>query len=126
MAFSFPAAAADRPHETSRRIWVRRVTLIAGGAASLGFDTVTTRRATAAGAVESNALFADSQGRPQWGRIIGIKAGLCGGSAVFEETHVFHAWKSPSADWTWTTINAGTAGFYTWTGWHNLQLNPKQ
>ena len=113
----------DSEHpRTPKRVWVRRLTLAAGCAASLVFDTVTTRRAANAGAVETNGLFANSQGQPQWGRMIGIKAALCGASAVLQETHIFRAWQSPAADWTWTGINAGTAAVYSWAGWHNLQV----
>ena len=107
---------------SSRRVWIRRATLIAGCAASLAFDTVTTRRGVAAGAVEANGLLADSQGRPEYGRMIGIKAGSCAVSAVLQETHFFGVWNTPAADNTWTAVNAGIAAEYTWTGFHNLSL----
>ncbi len=125
LALSSPAAdmVLENPHpRTSKRVWIRRATLAAGCAASLVFDTLSTRRATNAGAVESNGLFASPQGSPQWGRMIGFKAGLCGATAVMEETHMFHAWKNPNADWTWTGVNAATTALYTWTGFHNMKL----
>jgi hypothetical protein len=106
----------------SKRVWIRRATLIAGCAASLAFDSFTTRRGVAAGAVEANGLLADSQGRPEWGRMIGIKAGSCAVSAVLQETHFFGAWNTPTADYTWTAVNTGIAAEYTWTGFHNLSL----
>jgi hypothetical protein len=112
-------------HEHSRtpkRVWIRRATLVAGCAASLVFDTLSTRRAVSTGAVEANGLLADPQGNPNWGRVIGLKAGLCGISAVMEETQSFHTWKTPNADWTWTGINVGTTAVYTWAGFHNLSL----
>jgi hypothetical protein len=113
----------DSEHpRTPRRVWVRRLTMAAACSASLAFDTFTTRRAVSAGAVETNGLFANSQGQPQWGRMIGIKAAFCGASAVLQETHIFRTRQSPSADWTWTGINAGTAAVYFWAGWHNLQV----
>lgn len=113
----------DSEHpRTPKRVWIRRATLVAGCAASLAFDTLTTRRAVSAGAVESNGLFANSQGQPQWGRMIAIKAGLCGVSAVLQETHIFKTWETPAADWTWAGINAATTGIYSWAGWHNLQV----
>lgn len=105
---------------TPKRVWIRRATLAAGCAASLAFDTLTTRRAVSHGAVESNALFANAQGQPQWGRMIGIKAALCGSTALLEESHVFKSWQTPASDWTWTGINTGITGLYTWAGWHNL------
>jgi hypothetical protein len=117
LAFSIPAA--DR---APKRVWVRRATLVTGCAASLIFDTLSTRRAINAGAIESTGIFAGPQGNPQWGRMIGIKAGLCGATAIMQETHVFRAWKSPNADWAWAGINASTAAVYTWAGFHNLNL----
>ncbi len=121
---ALPAAdLLEREHpRTLKRVWIRRATLVAGCAASLVFDTLSTRRAINAGAVESNGLFANPQGGPQWGRVIGTKAGLCGATAILEETHLFHAWKNPNADWTWTGANLATAAIYTWTGFHNLKL----
>ena len=124
LAVNMPAAdliVAGRSR-TPKRAWIRRATLAAGCAASLLVDTVSTQRATAAGAVERNPLFSDSQGRPQWGRIAGIKAGFCGVSAIMQETHVFRTWQGPRSDWTWTGINAGTTAVYTWAGIHNLGL----
>ena len=112
-----------REHSRSaKRTWIRRATLIAGCAASLAFDTLTTRRAVAAGAVETNGILAGSAGQPQWGRVIGLKAAFCGISTAFEETHAFGMWKTPASDWTWTAVNAGTASVYTWAGFHNLKL----
>ena len=107
---------------SSKRKWVRRITLAAACAGSLAFDSISTRRAVAAGAVESNGLLAGSQGAPAWGRVIGIKAAFCGAAAVVEETHTFGAWKSPASDWSWTAVNATTVSVYTWAGFHNLKL----
>ena len=129
-AFSGSAISAanlldsERPR-TPKRVWMRRLTTAAGCAASLAFDTLTTRRAVNAGAVETNGLFANSQGQPQWGRMVGIKAAFFGASIVLQETHIFRTWQSPSADWRWTGINVGTAAVYSWAGWHNLQVASK-
>ncbi|HLH40644.1 MAG TPA: hypothetical protein VKX39_15950 [Bryobacteraceae bacterium] len=117
------ANVIDSEHpRTPRRIWVRRLTLAAGCAASLAFDTWSTQRAVSAGALEANRLFANPQGQPQWTRMISIKAGVCGASAILQETHLFRTWESPAADWTWTGVNAGAAGLYSWTSWHNFSL----
>ena len=105
---------------TSKRVWIRRITLASACAASLGFDAVTTHRAVSAGAVESNGLLADSQGRPQWGRVIGIKAGMCAASAFLQERH--SAWQSPRSDWTFTGVNLGVTAGYTWIGLRNLRV----
>src|SRR5437879_10710583 len=96
LAGSLPAAERTTP----KRVWIRRATLAASCAASLVFDTMSTRRVVSAGGVESNPLFADASGRPQWGRVIGFKAGMCGVSTIMQETHVFHAWEGPRSDWT--------------------------
>jgi hypothetical protein len=116
-------SGAGREHSrTPKRVWIRRATLVAGCAASLVFDTLSTRRAINAGAIEGNGLLSNGQGNPNWGAMIGLKAGLCGASAVMEETRSFHAWKTPNADWTWTSLNLGTTAVYTWAGFHNLNL----
>jgi hypothetical protein len=105
---------AEQP-PTSKRIWIRRITLGAACAASLGFDTATTHQAVSAGAVESNPLLA-SQGKPAWGRVIGIKAGSCAVSAYFQEKS-----RSSQSDWTFTGVNAGMTAGYTAVGIHNLR-----
>ena len=111
----------ERP-PTPKRVWIRRVTLAAGCAASLAFDTITTRRATANGAIETNSLLAGSNGQPAWGRVIGFKVGSCAATALLQETHTFGTWKTPASDKTWTGINLGIAAEYTWAGFHNLNL----
>ena len=109
---------------TSKAKWIRRATLIAGCAASLAFDTLSTRRALANGAVESNGLLSNPNGSVSWGRVVGLKAGFCGVSAAMQETHVFGLYNTPKSDWTWIALNAGTASVYTWAGFHNLSLAP--
>src|SRR5579872_1734580 len=120
-AMMLPAADLVERPRTPKRVWVRRITLAAGCAASLGFDTFTTRRAVAAGALESNGLLSDSQGRPRWGRVIGIKAGVCAGSVFVQERH--STWQSPPSDWTFTGVNLGVTAGYTWAGFHNLSIS---
>ncbi len=112
---------APKQHSSKRKL-IRRLTLVAACAGSLAFDTLTTRRAVGAGAVEGNALLAGAQGNPAWGRVIGIKAGFCGAAALLEETQTFKMRRSPNSDWSWTAVNAGTASIYTWTGFHNLSV----
>jgi hypothetical protein len=102
---------------TSKRVWIRRITLGAACAANLGFDTITTHRAVSAGAAESNGLLSNSQGKPVWGRVIGIKAGTCAVSAFFQERS-----KTRQSDWTFTGVNAGVTAAYTAVGIHNLHV----
>lgn len=85
--------------------WLRRLTLAASCASSF-WDIQTTRAAVARGAREANGLLADAAGNPRWGRIIGLKAGLCVGMAAAQET-VFK-----KSDVPWTALNTGMAGYF--------------
>ena len=113
-------SAAERP---SSHTWIRRATLAASCAASLVFDTYSTRAAVSAGAVEANSLLAGQQGRPRWGLMFGLKAANCAVSAVLQESHLFKKPGSEISDWKWTAINTASAGAYTWIGFHNLALS---
>lgn len=124
-AQEFIERAPKEESSSSKRKWIRRVTLAATCAASLAFDSLTTRRAVAAGAMEENGLLSNSQGSPAWGRVLGVKAAACGISTVIEETHTFGVWNSPKSDWTWTAMNVGTASMFTWAGFHNLAVADK-
>jgi len=54
----------DSEHpRTPKRVWIRRITLAAGCAASLALDTWSTQQAVNAGALEGNRLFANAQGQ---------------------------------------------------------------
>jgi hypothetical protein len=117
LALLLPALHAEDLRVRHEHVWIRRVTLATGCAASIAFDSWSTHRVAAAGGVEQNGLLSNSQGAPQWGRIIGMKAGFCGASLLMQETHLFGA-----SDWTWTGLNAATTGIYTWVGFHNLKL----
>ena len=114
-------SASAEHSRTPKRVWIRRATLAAGCAASLALDSWSTHRALASGGVEMNPVLANSQGRANWSRAIGFKAGACGLSAILQETNTFHAWSGRNADWTWTGFNAATAAGYTWVARHNLE-----
>lgn len=107
----YPAA-----HATPKRVWIRRVTLGAACAASVGFDSFTTHRAISSGAVETNPLM----GRASAGRMIGIKAGMCAASAFAQEWRA--ASHTPRTDWTVTGVNLGVTAGYTRAGIHNLHV----
>ena len=94
------------PAMAEGRHWLRRVTLAASCAASL-WDAQTTRAAVARGGREGNSLLADSAGNPRWGRIIGIKAGLCLGVAAAQEIVL------KKSEVPWTPLNAGLAGYFS-------------
>jgi len=116
LLLALPLCAQDCPSGRAR-VWIRRISLIGSCAASLGWDTYTTRHAENAGAVEGNPLLANAQGHPQWGRFISLKVGMCGASAFVQER-----WHSPNSDWTWTGVNAATAAGFTVVGFHNLAI----
>jgi hypothetical protein len=95
--------------------WVRRLTLISACAASF-WDVQTTSAGVARGLSEGNSLFAGSQGKPRWGRMIGIKAALCGGSAVAQETpFIQHKLPDPA----WIALNSALTGVFVKTALHN-------
>jgi hypothetical protein len=105
-----PARPASAGH------WLRRATLAAACAASF-WDVQTTRTAIARGAREGNGFFADTAGYPRWGRMIGFKVGVCGGSILAEEL-LFRR----SRDVPWTGLNTGLAAFYSTTAVHNIRV----
>jgi hypothetical protein len=95
---------------SGKGVWLRRATLAAACAASF-WDVRTTRTAVSLGALERNRLLAGPDGKPRWGRMIGIKAGLCAGSAAAQELRLFVPSK-PLGDAAWTAANAAIAGSF--------------
>jgi hypothetical protein len=120
LAMNIPGAERVERPSTPARVWVRRITLGAACAASLVFDPITTNRAVSAGAVEGNGLLANSQGRPRWGLMFGIKTATCVASGFLQERYAFR--DASRNDWTFTGINVGLAAAYTGVGLHNLRL----
>lgn len=90
------------------RLWLRRLTLV-GSCASAFWDIKTTRTAVRLGAVESNRLLADAQGRPRWGRIIGLNIGLCAGTALSQELLDSKRRSAAAADYAWSGVNTALA-----------------
>ena len=97
--------------QQARQSWARRLTLAASCAASL-WDVQTTAAAISRGGRESNGLFSDPQGRPRWGRMIGLKAGLCGALVVAQESKLAGR-RSQFKDNFWTGANAGLTTRFT-------------
>ncbi|MEO7143288.1 MAG: hypothetical protein ABI165_07255 [Bryobacteraceae bacterium] len=119
-----PCASVAGEHPSpAKRIWIRRATLAASCAASMIFDTYSTRAAVSAGAVEGNALIASPEGRPRWALTFGLKAAVCAGSAVLQESARFRPPGAEISPWTWTAINTASTAGYTWLGFHNLALS---
>ena len=100
-----------------RHPWIRRVTLAAACAASF-WDVQTTSVGIRNGAREANPLFADAQGRPRWGRIVGFKAGVCAASFVAEE----HFARQGPSDRFWIGVNTISAGSFGAIAVRNLKV----
>lgn len=90
---------------------IRRVAQVAGCAASM-VDARTTLRA---GLVETNPLL--GSGKPQAGRIISLKLGMCAGQIVASELH-----RSARKDKIGAVSGIGQAGMYGALALHNSEL----
>ena len=106
--------------QQSGRTWVRRITLAAACAAS-AWDIQTTAAAVGRGGREGNGWFADPVGRPRWGRMIGFKAGLCGGLIVSQELRALGR-STPWKDHLWTGLNTGMAARFTFASLKNRSI----
>ena len=113
----FGSPATSQETRRGRHPWLRRATLAAACAASF-WDLQTTHAGAALGARESNPLFADPQGRPRWGRIVGFKAGACAASFVAEERFS----RGGPSDRFWVGINAATAATFSAIAVRNLRI----
>lgn len=103
--------------------WLRRLTM-AGACAASFWDLQTTRAGAGYGALESNRLLADERGRPQWGRTIGIKVGVCAATALAQEWGA-RSIKSPAATYVWTGMNAALAARFVSTSLSNRRVTGK-
>jgi hypothetical protein len=112
------AAAEERPK--TRHHWIRKITWAAGCAASY-WDARTTATAIRRGAVEANPLLSDARGAPRWGRIAGIKAGICGGTLLAESVVA----RRDPPDRYWIAINSGIAAAFAGAAIHNMELSSK-
>jgi hypothetical protein len=101
-------------------VWLRRLTLAAACASGV-WDIYTTRNAVRLGAVESNRLLADGQGRPRWGRMIALNVGVCAGSALAQE--LLDRKRRPGAtDYVWTGVNSALAVRHAAAAVHNRRV----
>ena len=105
LAISYLYLPAAAQAQQGRPSWARRLTLAASCAASL-WDLQTTAAAVSRGGRESNGLFTDPQGRARWGRMISIKAGMCGALAVAQESRRTGR-SSRLKDNLWIGVNTG-------------------
>jgi hypothetical protein len=94
---------------STKRTWLRRLTLAGACAASL-WDVRTTQSAVASGAYETNALFSDRAGNPRFGRMVGFKLGACAGMGVAQEFGLFG--RARNSDSGWIAANTSMAGTF--------------
>ncbi len=106
--------------QEGRHPLLRRLTLAVSCAASI-WDVQTTAAAIARGGRESNGLFTDAQGRPRWGRMIGLKVGMCGVLAVAQETKLMGQ-DSRFKDNLWIGSNIGLSTRFTVSAIRNLSV----
>jgi hypothetical protein len=106
--------------ESKQGPWFRRLTLAASCASSF-WDLRTTRTAIGFGAQEANPLFVNRSGDPRWGRMVGVKIGLCAGMAAGQEL-LDRNRRSAAADYAWSGVNAALAIRHTGAALHNLRV----
>jgi hypothetical protein len=87
---------------------LRRVSLASACAASF-WDYATTREGAALGATERNSLMAGHDSRPRLGLMLGLKIGVCGLSALAQESRAMRAFRSGPMEKLTTGINFGIA-----------------
>ena len=112
--------SAGAQAESKRGRWLRRLTLGASCATSF-WDVQTTRTAVGYGAQEGNALFANGRGEPRWGRMIGVKVGLCAGMFVGQEVMDRNR-RSAGTDYAWSGVNAALTIRNSVASLHNLRV----
>lgn len=116
LIFASGAGAQERSATTLK--WVRRATLAASCGTALGFDTWALHRAVSQGA-RLSGLYADSQGKPRYGLMLGINGASCAFSAFLQERR--KDW-STGGETIWIVENSAATGVFTWTGIHLLNV----
>lgn len=106
--------------ETKRGTWLRRLTLAASCASSF-WDLQTTRSAIGYGAQEANPLFSNGRGDARWGRMVGVKVGMCAGMAVGQEL-LDRNRRSATADYAWSGVNVALAIRNAGASLHNRRV----
>jgi hypothetical protein len=87
---------------------LRRVSLASACAASF-WDYATTAEGSALGAVERNSLLARRDGRPRLGLMLGLKIGMCGFSALSQESRAMRAFRGGAMEKVMTGVNFAMA-----------------
>jgi hypothetical protein len=100
---------------------LRRVTLATSCAASF-WDFYTTARGASYGAIETNGLLADQNGKPRLGLMFAVKAGFCGLAVLTQETHIFGKYRSRFADPLWTATNLSLTARFSAVALRNTRI----
>src|SRR5580698_3525299 len=81
-------SGGERPKDHKK--WLRRVSAIAVCAMGAA-DLATTAIGTSRGGIEQNGLLSNN-GKPLWGRMIGVNVGACGAALVLSEIRRIPDW----------------------------------
>jgi hypothetical protein len=104
---------------------LRRVSLASACAASL-WDFETTREGAALGAVERNPLMAGRDSRPRLGLMLGLKIGMCGFSALAQESRAMSAFRSGTMEKVMTGVNFAMAANFARVAIRNRSVISQQ
>ena len=107
-----PAPQQKQDHLRGYR-WMRRATLAASCVAGTVVDTWALHRAAANPSLQLSGPFI-SNGKPQYGELMGIFAGSCALSTFMQEKHVFASRETRGLDLSYTFENLGYLGFSIW------------
>ena len=102
--------------------WVRRATMIGACLSGTVLDTWALDRLAANSDVRLSGPFI-SNGKPEYGQLVGLFAGSCALSAFMQEKHIFAARESRGLDLTYTLENVGSMGVSLWATERFLNLS---
>jgi hypothetical protein len=115
-----PVPSAHQDHLRGYR-WARRITLAAACIGGTAMDMWALHRVAANPNLQLSGMFV-SNGKPQYGELIGILGGACAVSTFLQEKHVFAPRETRGLDLTYTIENLGSLGFSGWETSHLLSL----
>lgn len=108
-----PAASA----ESKKGKLLKRLTGVAACGASM-LDVASTAYSVNRGGVESNGLLSNN-GRPAYGKMVGIKIGACVGNLFLQEK------LAPEANTAHTIKNLAITGVFSYAALHNFNVGQK-
>jgi len=108
---SAPTEAAGNHLHVYR--WLRRATLAGACVSGTVLDTWALHRLASYSDVRLSGPFI-SNGKPEYGQLIGLFAGSCALSAFMQERHVFASRETRGLDLTYTLENVASMGVSLW------------